>query len=206
MGKVTGFMEFERETAKYISPLDRIKDYCEFTNKVGEETLKNQGARCMDCGIPFCHTGTNTEFGLIGCPLSNLIPEFNDLVYKGDYDKAFERLSITNCFPEFTGKVCPAPCEGSCTLGMIKPAVTIKSIENSIITKMFEEDKVKANIPKEKINKKVAIIGSGPSGLAAAHTLIGLGVGVTVYERANRAGGLLMYGIPNMKLDKTIVL
>lgn len=206
MGKTTGFIEFQRETATYVSPLDRIKNYDEFSTKLDDRVLKEQGARCMDCGIPFCHTGTNTEFGLIGCPLSNLIPEFNDLVYKDDYEKAYERLSITNCFPEFTGKVCPAPCEGSCTLGMIKPPVTIKNMEYAIIEQAFNHDLVSPNLPKGKIDKRVVIVGSGPSGLAAAHTLIGLGVDVTVYERDDRAGGLLMYGIPNMKLDKSTVL
>ena len=199
MGKPTGFKEFQRKTVPYSDPIGRIKNYDEFLEPVAEEHLTTQGARCMDCGIPFCQSGT-------GCPVDNLIPEWNDLVYKGEWQDALERLHKTNNFPEFTGRVCPAPCEGACCLGVIEPAVTIKNIENAIIDRGFAEGWVVPEPPKTRTGKKVAVIGSGPAGLAAAQQLNRAGHEVTVYERHDRIGGLLMYGIPNMKLEKVRVV
>ncbi len=205
MGKPTGFMEFDRELAKERDPLERVHDYNEFHLHAHDSMLQEQGARCMDCGIPFCHTGTLINGLASGCPVNNLIPEWNDLVFKGKWREALDRLHKTNNFPEFTGRVCPAPCEGSCTLGIIEPPVTIKSIECAIIDKGFEEDWVTPQPPQVRTGKKVAVVGSGPSGLACAAQLNSAGHTVTVYERADRIGGLLMYGIPNMKLDKHVV-
>ncbi len=205
MGKPTGFMEFERTLAEERDPLERVKDYNEFHLHISDKTLQTQGARCMDCGIPFCHTGTLINGLASGCPINNLIPEWNDLVYHGKWREALDRLHKTNNFPEFTGRVCPAPCEGSCTLGIIDPPVTIKSIECAIIDKGFEEGWVTPEPPKQRTGKKVAVVGSGPAGLACADQLNKVGHTVTVYERADRVGGLLMYGIPNMKLDKNVV-
>ncbi len=170
-----------------------------------EDKLQSQGARCMDCGIPFCHSGTLLAGMASGCPINNLIPEWNDLVYRGLWREALERLHKTNNFPEFTGRVCPAPCEGSCVLGISEPAVTIKNIECSIVDKGFEEGWITPQPPETRTGKKVAVVGSGPAGLAAAAQLNKAGHLVTVFERADRIGGLLMYGIPNMKLDKAIV-
>jgi glutamate synthase (NADPH/NADH) small chain len=167
-----------------------------------DEKVQTQGARCMDCGTPFCHTGTIISGMASGCPINNLIPEFNDLVYRGLWYEALERLHKTNNFPEFTGRVCPAPCEGSCVLGINNPPVTIKNIEYSIIDKGWQEGWITPELPAKRTGKKVAIIGSGPAGLSAAAQLNKAGHWVTVYERADRPGGLLMYGIPNMKLDK----
>jgi glutamate synthase (NADPH/NADH) small chain len=199
MGKVTGFKEYDRQTEAYRPVSDRINDYGEiFTGSHNEDQLQTQGARCMDCGVPFCQSDN-------GCPINNLIPEWNDLVYSGQWKTALERLLKTNNFPEFTGRVCPAPCEGSCVLGMNNPAVTIKNIELAIIDKGFEEGWIKPYQVEFRTGKKVAIIGSGPAGLAAADELNKLGHNVVVYERDNRIGGLLMYGIPNMKLGKDLV-
>ena len=198
MGKVTGFMEFKRQTIPYRAPQERLQDYHEIYTKADESHLQTQGARCMDCGIPFCQSGT-------GCPVDNLIPEWNDLVYQGRWQDALARLLKTNNFPEFTGRVCPAPCEGSCTLGFNEDPVTIKNIEQNIIDRGFEEGWVQANAPLFRTGFKVAVIGSGPAGLAAAEELNKLGHSVTVFERNDRVGGLLTYGIPNMKLDKKIV-
>ncbi len=198
MGKITGFKEFDREPVPYTDPEDRVKNYDEFLAEVPEAHLKTQGARCMDCGVPFCQSAT-------GCPVDNLIPEWNDLVYKGRLRESLDRLHKTNNFPEFTGRVCPAPCEGACVLGITSPAVTIKNIENAIVDRGFAEGWIKAEPPGERSGKKVAVIGSGPAGLACAAQLNKAGHLVTVYERANRIGGLLMYGIPNMKLDKDTV-
>jgi len=198
MGKPTGFLEFERTTIPWLNPKDRIENFDEFHDHVEEEHLKTQGARCMDCGVPFCQSAT-------GCPVDNLIPEWNDLVYRGQWREALDRLHKTNNFPEFTGRVCPAPCEGACVLGITNPPVTIKNIECTIIDKGFEEGWVTPEIPESRTGKKVAIVGSGPAGLAAAAQLNKVGHEVTVYERADRVGGLLMYGIPNMKLDKATV-
>ena len=198
MGKPTGFKEFDRETEPYRDPVVRLVDFDELYTVHNEEHLSRQGARCMDCGVPFCQSGN-------GCPIHNLIPEWNDLIYKGRWRDALDRLHKTNNFPEFTGRVCPAPCEGACVLGITSPPVTIKNIECAIIDRGFEQGWVLPNPPSERTGKKVAVIGSGPCGLAAADQLNKAGHAVTVYERADRIGGLLMYGIPNMKLDKDIV-
>src|SRR3989338_8243293 len=205
MGKPTGFIEIARELPKDRSPKERIKDWGEFHEHMPEDKLQKQGARCMDCGIPFCHTGTLLAGMASCCPVNNLIPEWNDLVYRGLWREALDRLHKTNNFPEFTGRVCPAPCEGSCVLGINEPAVTIKNIEAAIIDKGFDEGWVKAEPPAKRTGKKVAVVGSGPAGLAAAAQLNRAGHSVTVFERADRIGGLLMYGIPNPKLDKKIV-
>lgn len=198
MGKVTGFKEFDRQAVPYRDPLSRIGDFLEIYTEPSQEHLRRQGARCMDCGVPFCQSAT-------GCPIDNLIPEWNDLVYQGRWREALDRLHKTNNFPEFTGRTCPAPCEGACVLGITDPPVTIKNIENAIIDRGFSEGWVQANPPAFRSAKQVAIVGSGPSGLAAAAQLNRAGHKVTVYERADRIGGLLMYGIPNMKLDKGVV-
>lgn len=206
MGKPTGFLEYTRQVPADRPPEERVKDWDEFHLHMAEGDLRDQGARCMDCGVPFCHTGEPIGGpAASGCPLNNLIPEWNDLVYRGLWKEALERLHKTNNFPEFTGRVCPAPCEGSCVLGINEPPVTIKNIECSIIDHGFEEGWVVADPPESRTGKKVAIVGSGPAGLACAAQLNQAGHSVTVYERADRIGGLLMYGIPNMKLDKEIV-
>lgn len=205
MGKPTGFLEFPREDTIERKPLRRLKDWKEYTEKQPEDMLKRQSARCMDCGTPFCHIGIEINGAASGCPINNLIPEWNDLVYRGKWKEALDRLLKTNNFPEFTGRVCPAPCEGSCTVELAGPAVTIKNIERAIIDKGFENGWIKPRIPKKRTGKRIAIVGSGPAGLAAADQLNQAGHSVTVFERDNRAGGLLTYGIPNMKLDKDIV-
>ena len=206
MGKPTGFLEFQRELPKDRTPLERIADWREIHLHQSEADLKKQGARCMDCGIPFCHTGQLVSGMASGCPIHNLIPEWNDLVYRGLWREALDRLHKTNNFPEFTGRVCPAPCEGSCVLGMKEPAVTIKNIEVSIIDHGWANGWVTPEPPKKRTGKKVAVVGSGPAGLSAAAQLNKAGHEVTVFERADRPGGLLMYGIPNMKLDKQEVV
>ncbi len=199
MGKVTGFKEFDRKTEAYRSVDLRIKDYGEiFTNHHDKAHLQEQGARCMDCGVPFCQSEN-------GCPVDNLIPEFNDLIYHNKWREALARLLKTNNFPEFTGRVCPAPCEGSCVLGINNPAVAIKNIEQAIIDKGFDKGWVKPYTVEYRTDKKIAIIGSGPAGLAAADELNKIGHNVTIFERDDRIGGLLMYGIPNMKLGKNVV-
>mgnify|MGYP001176819850 CR=1 FL=1 len=198
MGKITGFKEFDRATEPYRDAKERLIDFKEIYTEHQDQHLATQGARCMDCGVPFCQSDE-------GCPVYNLIPEWNDLIYKGRWKEALERLHKTNNFPEFTGRVCPAPCEGSCVLGIHEPAVTIKNIENAIIDKGFDKGWVVANPPQHRTGKKVAIVGSGPAGLAAAAQLNLAGHEVTVYERDDRVGGLLMYGIPNMKLEKDVV-
>ena len=205
MGKPTGFLEYERNPIADRPPLERVKDWKEIHEPFDAEKIQNQGARCMDCGTPYCHTGMLLSNMASGCPINNLIPEWNDLVYNGRWEDALDRLHKTNNFPEFTGRVCPAPCEGSCVLGVIEPPVTIKSIECSIIDMGFEKGWVTPNPPKERTGKKVAVVGSGPAGLSAADQLNKVGHSVTVYERADRIGGLLMYGIPNMKLEKEVV-
>jgi glutamate synthase (NADPH) small chain len=206
MGQPDGFLKFKRELPTDRSPLERVADWQEFHHHLPEADLKKQGARCMDCGIPFCHTGQLVSGMASGCPVHNLIPEWNDLVYRGLWKEALERLHKTNNFPEFTGRVCPAPCEGSCVLGINAPPVTIKNIECSIIDHGWENGWVVPEPPKKRTGKKVAIIGSGPAGLSAAAQLNKAGHLVTVFERADRPGGLLMYGIPNMKLDKEQVV
>jgi len=199
MGKPTGFKEFERKTEPYREVSLRLNDYGEiFTGSHDADHLQTQGARCMDCGVPFCMSAN-------GCPINNLIPEWNHLVYSGHWERALKRLHKTNNFPEFTGRVCPAPCEGACVLGITSPAVTIKNIEHAIIDHGFEQGWVTADVPESRTGKTVAVVGSGPAGLAAAAQLNKAGHSVTVYERADRIGGLLMYGIPNMKLGKDVV-
>ena len=206
MGKPTGFIEFRRELPADRPALERIHDWNEFHLHMEESALRQQGSRCMDCGIPFCHTGLLISGMASGCPINNLIPEWNDLVYRGLWQEALNRLQKTNNFPEFTGRVCPAPCEGSCTVGINDPPVTIKNIEYSIAEKGWENGWIVPEPPKVRTGKKVAVIGSGPAGLCAAAQLNKAGHTVTVFERADRPGGLLMYGIPNMKLDKEKVV
>ncbi|UZO79473.1 glutamate synthase subunit beta [Aquimarina sp. ERC-38] len=196
MGKITGFLEFDRETEVYEPVTERIKGYKEFTVPMDESKLKNQGARCMGCGIPFCHSG---------CPLGNLIPDFNDAVYKNQWQKATQILHATNNFPEFTGRLCPAPCEEACVLGINEDPVTIENIEKNIAEKAFSNGWVKARPPKERTDKKIAIVGSGPAGLAAAQQLNRAGHKVTVYERDEKVGGLLRYGIPDFKMEKHVI-
>jgi glutamate synthase (NADPH/NADH) small chain len=205
MGKPTGFMEFGRELPEERLPSERIHDWLEFHIHLPEKKLKTQGARCMDCGVPFCHTGIMLGGTTSGCPVNNLIPEWNDLVYRGLWREALDRLHKTNNFPEFTGRICPAPCEAACVLGINEPPVTIKNIECAIIDKGFDEGWVVPEPPAKRTGKKVAIIGSGPAGLACAAQLNKAGHWVTVFERADRIGGLLVYGIPNPHLDKKVV-
>ncbi|WP_433946616.1 glutamate synthase subunit beta [Paenibacillus sp. SN-8-1] len=205
MSTPTGFMEFKRQLPGDRSPSERVKDWEEFHKHMSEEELRTQGARCMDCGTPYCHTGIDMTGGTSGCPVHNLIPEWNNLVYRGQWKDALDRLHKTNNFPEFTGRICPAPCEGSCTVGLIGQPVTIKTIEEAIIERGFEEGWVVAEPPEKRTGKRVAVVGSGPAGLACAAQLNKAGHEVTVYERSDRVGGLLMYGIPSMKLDKSIV-
>lgn len=206
MGKPTGFLEYLRELPVDRTPTERVKDWNEFHHHMDEKKLRNQGARCMDCGVPFCHTGKLISGMASGCPIHNLIPEFNDLVYRNLWREALNRLLKTNNFPEFTGRVCPAPCEGSCVLGISAPPVTIKNIECSIIDRAWDEAWMLPEPPEVRTGKKVAVIGSGPAGLSAADQLNKAGHSVTILERADRPGGLLMYGIPNMKLDKKEVV
>ena len=196
MGKITGFLEFKREVETYDSVDNRLKNYKEFTVTMKEKDIKNQGARCMDCGIPFCHSG---------CPLGNLIPDFNDNVYKGKWKEAAKILHSTNNFPEFTGRLCPAPCEEACVLGINEDPVTIENIEKNIVETAFKEGWITAQIPEHRTDKSVAVIGSGPSGLAAAQQLNRAGHNVTVFERDSKLGGLLRYGIPDFKLEKHII-
>ncbi len=205
MGKPTGFIEYLRELPLDRTATDRIRDWKEFHLHLGEKKLREQGARCMDCGIPFCHTGTLLNNMASGCPINNLIPEWNDLVYRGLWREALDRLHKTNNFPEFTGRVCPAPCEGACVLGINAPPVTIKNIECAIVDKGWEEGWIVPEPPDSRTGKRVAVVGSGPAGLCAATQLNKAGHLVTVFERGDRIGGLLTYGIPNMKLGKELV-
>jgi glutamate synthase (NADPH/NADH) small chain len=196
MGKTTGFLEYSRELAPRRPVTQRVNDWFEIYLDLPEETLKKQGARCMDCGVPFCQTG---------CPVNNLIPDWNDLVYRGRWKEAVRQLHATNNFPEFTGRICPAPCEASCVLGINQPAVTIKQNEKNIVERGFKEGWIRPEPPKHRSGKKVAIVGSGPAGLAAAQQLCRAGHAVVVYEKADRVGGLLRYGIPQFKLEKNII-
>ena len=196
MGKPTGFMEFDRELPQRRSVAQRVNDWFEIYQDFPEDKLKAQGARCMDCGVPFCHNG---------CPVNNIIPDWNDLVYQGRWKDAVRRLHATNNFPDFTGRICPAPCEAACVLGINAPPVTIKNIEKNIVDRGFDEGWIKPEPPKFRTGKKVAVVGSGPAGLAAAQQLNRAGHWVTVYEKADRIGGLLRYGIPNFKLDKGVL-
>jgi glutamate synthase (NADPH) small chain len=196
MGKVTGFMEYTRELPERRPPAERIKDWFEIYKPLAEPSLQAQAARCMDCGVPFCHTG---------CPLTNLIPDWNDMVYRGRWQEAVRQLHATNNFPEFTGRICPAPCEASCVLGINEPAVTIKQIEKTIIDRAFEAGLIQPEPPAQRTGKRVAIVGSGPAGLAAAQQLARAGHDVTVFEKNDRIGGLLRYGIPNFKMEKHLI-
>lgn len=196
MGKLKGFMEYDRIKEAAIDPKERIQNYKEFTVAPDTEKLQEQGARCMDCGVPFCHSG---------CPLGNLIPDFNDAVYKGEWERALGILHATNNFPEFTGRLCPAPCEEACVLGIVNPPVSIELIEKYIVERGFTEGWIKPQLPAQRTGKKVAIIGSGPAGLAAAQQLNRAGHTVTVYERSNKIGGLLRYGIPDFKMEKNVI-
>jgi glutamate synthase (NADPH) small chain len=196
MGKVTGFMEIPRELPTRRPVAERVNDWFEIYQDFSEEKQKAQGARCMDCGVPFCHTG---------CPVNNIIPDWNDLVYRGRWKEAVRRLHATNNFPEFTGRICPAPCEAACVLGINRPPVSIKLIEKSIVERGFDEGWIQPELPQTSTGKRIAIVGSGPAGLAAAQQLCRAGNDVTVYEKADRIGGLLRYGIPNFKLEKQIV-
>jgi glutamate synthase (NADPH/NADH) small chain len=206
MSKPTGFMEHEREVAPERPSRERALDYLELHQEFPEERLRKQAARCMSCGIPFCHTGALVNGMALGCPIHNLIPDWNSLVYRGLWREALRRLSRTNNFPEFTGRVCPAPCEGSCTLSLNEEAVTIKQIELQIIERGFKEGWVRPDPPSVRTGKRVAIVGSGPAGLACADQLNKAGHWVTVFERADRIGGVMVYGIPNMKLDKEVIV
>jgi glutamate synthase (NADPH/NADH) small chain len=205
MGKPTGFMEYARVEADYRPIDERVSDYSELTLPTDKETIMRQSARCMDCGVSFCHAGVIVDGSSIGCPLGNLVPEINDLVYHGDIEGAYDRMSRTHPFPEFTSRVCPALCEGSCTLGEHESPVAIKNIERYVIDFMLQNDKIRPRMPRIRTSKRVAVVGSGPAGLACADMLNHLGNDVTVFERADRAGGLLIYGIPNMKLEKSMV-
>ena len=196
MGKPTGFMEYGRETPSRRAVAERLHDWQEVYKPFPELKLMEQGARCMDCGVPFCHTG---------CPLGNIIPDWNDLVYRGQWREAIRRLHATNNFPEFTGRLCPAPCEEACVLGINEPPVTIKNIENSIVERAFAEGWIVPEPPAHRTGKKVAVVGSGPAGLAAAQQLNRAGHLVTVFERADRIGGLLRYGIPEFKMEKRVL-
>ncbi|MDE6519801.1 MAG: glutamate synthase subunit beta [Ruminococcus sp.] len=205
MGKPTGFLDFERNENTSCQPLERIKNYNEFHQPLSEEQRKIQAARCMDCGVPFCQNGKMLKGMISGCPLNNLIPEWNDLLYHNHKEQALQRLLMTNNFPEFTSRVCPALCEKACTCGLNGDPVTVKENENAIIEYGFSSGLIKPEIPKVRSGKHIAVIGSGPAGLAAADTLNKRGHSVTVYEREDRIGGLLMYGIPNMKLEKSVI-
>jgi glutamate synthase (NADPH) small chain len=206
MGKPTGFMDYQRELPADRPAVERIRDWNEFHLQMAEEGLRTQGARCMDCGTPFCHTGVLLNGMASGCPINNLIPEWNDLVYRDLWQQALERLHATNNFPEFTGRVCPAPCEGSCVLGINAPPVTIKNIEVAIVERGWQEGWIVPQPPRMRTGKAVAVVGSGPAGLSAAAQLNRAGHSVTVFERDEMPGGLLTFGIPNMKLDKQRVV
>src|SRR2546423_1604618 len=206
MGKPTGFIEYLRELPLDRSAIERIRDWNEFHFHMEDGKLREQAARCMDCGIPFCHTGTLLSGMASGCPIHNLIPEWNDLVYRGLWKEALDRLHKTNNFPEFTGRVCPAPCEGSCVLGINSPPVTIKNIEVSIADRGWDEGWITAEAPEVRTGKKIAVIGSGPAGLPPAAHHNKAAPTIPFFDRSDRMGGLLMYGIPNMKLKKSLVL
>src|SRR3970282_153747 len=201
MGKPTGFMEYERELPEERPPAERINDWLEFHLHLPEKKLRTQGALCMDCGVPFCHTGIILGGMTSGCPINNLIPEWNDLVYRGLWREALDRLHKTNNFPEFTGRICPAPCESACVLAINDDPVTIEFIEKTIAERGFAEGWVVTEPPAQRSGKRVAVIGSGPAGLAAAQQLNRAGHHVTVFERDNAIGGLIVYGIPNFKLE-----
>jgi len=205
MGNPTGFIEHKRASPRLRAAGARLSDWLEFHEHAPDSLLREQGARCMDCGVPFCHSGATVDGLALGCPINNLIPEWNDLVYRNQWRDALDRLLLTNNFPEFTGRVCPAPCEGSCVLGLNDAPVTIKTIEQAIIDKAFAAGWMMPRPPARRSGKRVAVVGSGPAGLACANQLNTAGHSVTVFEQSDRAGGLLTYGIPNMKLEKSIV-
>ena len=205
MGKPTGFMDYNRQTAEAVAPKERIRNFNEFHTPLSQEQQQKQGARCMACGVPFCQAGMEIMGMTSGCPLHNLVPEWNDLVYTGNWEQAYSRLKKTNNFPEFTSRVCPALCEAACTCGNYGEPVSVKENEYGIIEYAYEQGYADAKPPKVRTGKTVAVIGSGPAGLAAADQLNKRGHSVTVYERDDRAGGLLMYGIPNMKLEKQVI-
>ena len=196
MGKATGFLEIERKDRTYEAPEARVQNFREFVIPLSEDTLRNQAARCMDCGVPYCHNG---------CPVNNQIPDWNDLVYEDDWQSALANLHSTNNFPEFTGRICPAPCEAACTLNIDDTPVTIKSIECAIIDKGWENGWIAAEPPAEKTGKSVAIVGAGPAGMAAAQQLARQGHDVHIYEKHAKAGGLLRYGIPDFKMEKHLI-
>ena len=196
MGKVTGFLEYTREVPERRPPAERINDWFEIYNPFPEDKIRLQGARCMDCGVPFCHTG---------CPVTNIIPDWNDLVWRGRWREAIRVLHSTNNFPEFTGRICPAPCEAACVLGINEPPVTIKNIEKTIVDRAWDEGWIVPEPPPSRTGKRVAVVGSGPAGLAAAQQLARAGHAVTVFEKADRIGGLLRYGIPNFKMEKHLI-
>ncbi|MEY3551778.1 MAG: hypothetical protein RL735_126, partial [Pseudomonadota bacterium] len=196
MGKVTGFLEIDRRDRRYAPASDRVRHYKEFVIPLSEEATKDQAARCMNCGIPYCHNG---------CPVNNQIPDWNDLVYNGNWEEASRNLHSTNNFPEFTGRVCPAPCEASCTLNLTDQSVTIKSIECAIVDRAWSNGWLKPEVPTHKTGKKIAVVGSGPAGLAAAQQLARAGHDVHVFEKHARAGGLLRYGIPDFKMEKQLI-
>lgn len=205
MGKPTGFLEFDRAVGQVRDPETRIRHYHEFHSPLSWEEQRSQGARCMDCGVPFCQSGMMMKGMVSGCPLNNLIPEWNDLIFSGNWTQAYNRLRRTNNFPEFTSRVCPAPCEAACTCGLGDDPVSIKENEYAIIERAYQEGKAAARPPRMRTGKKVAVVGSGPAGLAAADQMNKRGHSVTVFERDDRVGGLLMYGIPNMKLEKHVI-
>ncbi|MDZ4379806.1 MAG: glutamate synthase subunit beta [Parvibaculum sp.] len=196
MGKITGFLEIDRQDRKYLPAADRIRNYSEFVIPLTEDTVRDQAARCMDCGIPYCHNG---------CPVNNQIPDWNDLVYRADWEEACRNLHSTNNFPEFTGRICPAPCEASCTLNLTDQPVTIKTIECSIVDRGWKEGWIKPQVPAQKTGKRIAIVGAGPAGLAAAQQLARRGHDVHLFEKNRKAGGLLRYGIPDFKMEKHLI-
>ena len=205
MGEFKGFMKYDKQSLSELSLVDRLSNHEAFQQRFTKEDASIQGARCMDCGTPFCQTGQSYGRETIGCPIGNYIPEWNDLVYHQDFKAAYERLRETNNFPEFTGRVCPAPCEQSCVMKINRESVAIKGIERTIIDEAYENEWVHPAYPEDHKDQRVAIVGSGPAGLTAAEELNFKGYKVTVYEKAHEPGGLLMYGIPNMKLDKDVI-
>ena len=205
MGKITGFLEIERHDRKYTPVAERVQHYREFVIPLSEKDARDQAARCMNCGIPYCHGTGSVAPGMPGCPVNNQIPDFNDLVYQDNWEEASKNLHSTNNFPEFTGRICPAPCEASCTLNIDENPVTIKTIECAIVDRAWENGWLKPELAADKTGKKVAVIGSGPAGLACAQQLARAGHDVHVYEKFAKAGGLLRYGIPDFKMEKHVI-
>src|ERR1041385_4440562 len=205
MGKITGFLEIDRHDRKYAPVADRLKNYREFVIPLSEKDTRDQAARCMNCGIPYCHGTGSAQPGTPGCPVNNQIPDFNDLVYEGNWEEASRNLHSTNNFPEFTGRICPAPCEASCTLNIDDNPVTIKTIECAIVDRGWQEGWIRPSPPARRTGKGVAVVGSGPAGMACAQQLARAGHAVTLFEKADRIGGLLRYGIPDFKMEKGLV-